>query len=250
MRLWITWLVALASARVAAADPVLGRVLTAPTGWLPPEGAAVGTAGVDHHGDGTVIVGYGLGGLAGVELGTDTDIRGCTVCGGEHRPAAIWLGRAAFRIGAPQGAWFRGMPALVLGVRATFAAHGHDFGHARVGDAYAVASWAAGPVKLHLGADAVDAGYDDVAMGTKVRPLAGLEWTPAQYPRSSLLADIMWVPRFEVGLPKLEWVVGFGARYQALAWGSIELAVRAREDDGLGGIEALVRVNGVWSKHD
>lgn len=247
MRLGITWLVALASTRVAAAEPLVSHVLTAPTAWLPPEGAAVGTAGVDHHGDGSVIVGYGFGGLAGLELGTDTDIRGCTVCDGDHRPAAIWMGRAAFRIGAPQGAWFRGMPALVLGVRTTFATRGHDFGQARVADAYGVASWAAGPVKLHLGADVVDAGYGNIKMGNKVRPLAGLEWTPAQYPKSTLLADVMWVPRFEIGMPKLEWVLGFGARYQALTWGSIELAVRARQDEGLGGITALVRVNGVWT---
>jgi hypothetical protein len=248
MRLPITLLVALASVRAAAADPAVSHVLTAPTAWLPPEGAAVGTAGTDHHGDGTVIVGYGFGGLAGLELGTDTDIRGCTVCGGEKRPSAIWLGRAAFRMGARQDAWFRGMPALVIGVRTTFTARGHDFGRARVADAYVVASRVLGPLEVHVGADAVDAGYDNVKMGVRVKPLAGLEWTPPQYPKSTLLADIMWVPRFEIDAPKLEWVAGFGARYQALAWGSIELAVRARQDDGLGGITALVRVNGVWSR--
>src|SRR4051812_48880273 len=103
----ITLLVALAGSREAAADPVVSRVLTAPTAWLPPAGAVVGSAGVDTHGDGTLIVGYGLGGIAEVELGMDTDVRGCTACD-TTTPQGLWLGRAAFRLGAPQDAWFSG----------------------------------------------------------------------------------------------------------------------------------------------
>jgi len=39
-------------------------------------------------------------------------------------------------------------------------------------------------------------------------------------------------------------------RYQALSWGSIELDVRHREGDDLGGSTVMVRVNGVLSLTD
>jgi hypothetical protein len=245
-RLAIILLVALGSARSAAADPAIGRVLTAPTAWLPPQGGLVGTAGVDRRGDGSVLLAYGLG-IASVELGTDTDVRGCTMCDGDLKGDPLWLGRAAFRLGARQDAWFNGMPALVLGVRTTFAAHGHDLGGARATDAYVVASRELGPVRLHAGAALTDAGYHDISLGPTLRPLGGFEWTPAPYPKTAVLGDVMWVPKLEPDGVKLEWVAGWGVRYQALKWGSIELAVRHRQDEGLQESTVLVRVNGVWS---
>lgn len=246
--------------RVAAADPAgdppLPRVLTAPTAWLPPAGTIVGTAGggvgaegLGSAGEGLFVLGYGLGGLAAVELGADRDVRGCTACATD-RPEGIWLGRAAFRLGARQDAWFTGMPALVLGVRTTWAARGHDFGAARVSEAYVVASRVAGPVRVHAGAAAIDAGYRDVGRAAAVRPLGGLEWTPRDLPRSSLMVDVAWLPRLEPDRITLEWAAGIGVRYQALSWGSIELAVRNRQDDGLAGTTVMVRVNGVWALAD
>jgi hypothetical protein len=44
---------------------------------------------------------------------------------------------------------------------------------------------------------------------------------------------------------ELEWVAGWGVRYQAFEWGAIELAVRHREAEGLGDSTVFVRVNGV-----
>ncbi len=232
--------------RGAAADPALGRVLTAPTAWLPAQGGMVGTAGIDRRGDGSVTLAYGLG-LASIELGTDTDVRGCTTCDGDLKADALWLGRAAFRLGARQDAWFPGMPAVVLGLRNTFAARGHTFGGARVTDAYLVGSRVLGPVRLHLGGAISDGGYKQVALGPTLRPFAGFEWTPAPYPKTSVLGDVMWVPRIETDRVELEWVAGWGVRYQALKWGSIELAVRHRQDEGLQESTVLVRVNGLWN---
>jgi hypothetical protein len=64
------------------------------------------------------------------------------------------------------------------------------------------------------------------------------------YPRSSLLGDIAWQPELDaVRGPALGWVLGVGVRYQAFSWASIELAVRARQGDDLGGSTVLVRVN-------
>src|SRR5690349_16468206 len=142
----------IAMAWPVAADPSGSRVLTAPTAWLPKAGGAVAMLGSDHRGDGAAIASYGLGAIAELELGADTDIRGCTDC--TLRPVPLILGRAAFRLGARQGAWFEGMPAIVLGVRTSFAARGHALHDPRASDAYLVASRDLGVVRLHAGVDA------------------------------------------------------------------------------------------------
>lgn len=270
MRLLLLIAIALAAAHVAHAEPAAlaraeaPRVLTAPTAWLPAEGALTATLGFDpsafarakRHGDGSLVVGYGLGRIASVELGTDTDVRGCTECDAEAGPAAIWLGRAAFRIGAPEDALFRGMPAMLLGVRTTFATfntrqQARAFARPRVSEAYVVTSRRLGPVRLHGGASLLAAGFDPPddelpppsTLGPALRPLAGLEWTPAIYPRTTLLADFAYSVRFERAAPALEWIAGWGVRYQALRWSSLELAVRHREDEGLRSSTVLVRIN-------
>jgi hypothetical protein len=234
------------SARGAVADPVMGRVLTAPTAWLPPSGAIVTTIGSDHRGAGTFDVGIGLGGIASIDVGLDTDLRGCTMCDpieGDAKP--LWMGRAAFRMGARQDAWFRGMPALVIGLRNTFGTAGETFNGGRSTDAYLVASRSLGSVRVHVGAEVTEAAYGarKAHLDPMLRPIAGFEWTPAIYPRTSLLADIAWVPRMQPDDVKMEWLAGWGVRYQALWWGSIELAVRHREDEGLSQSTVLIRLN-------
>ena len=245
MRAGLTVAAVLAAAHTAAADPgdpVTPRVLTAPTAWLPPAEGWVATLGIDHRGDGSAIVGYGLGGVAEVELGADTDIRACSDC--TVRPVPLWLGRAAFRLGAGQDAWFTGMPAIVLGVRTAFAAHGHAVHGVEASDAYAVASRDLGVVRLHAGLDALSAGVAGHRAAAQLRPLGGIELHPPMYPRSSLLGDIAWQPELDAMRgPALGWVLGVGVRYQAFSWASIELAVRARQGDDLGGSTVLVRVN-------
>ena len=228
----------------AAADPALPRVLTAPTAWLPAENTVVGMAGLDQRGDGAVDLDYGLGGLAAVELGADTDVRACTMppCGTANIAPTEWQARAAFRIGARQDVLFVGQPAVVFGVRTAI-------GHDKVGEAYVVASRVIGLVRLHAGVGAMDAqqrGF--AAMGTQVRPLAGLELTPPQYPKTSLMGDVAWLPRYELTTPTPERVIGIGVRYQALAWASIELDVRNRQDEGLQASTVMVRINGVLGR--
>jgi hypothetical protein len=231
----------IAMARPAAADPSGARVLSAPTAWLPEAGAAVAMLGIDHRGDGAAVVGYGLGGIAELELGSESDIRGCTDCA---HPVPLWLGRAGFRIGARQDAWFTGMPAIVFGVRATFAARGHAIHDPRATDAYLVASRDLGVVRVHAGADAITASASGLRAAARVRPLAGLELHPPMYPRSSLLGDIAWEPTLDAQRgPQLAWLLGIGVRYQAFTWGSVELAVRAREGEDLGASTVLIRAN-------
>jgi hypothetical protein len=214
--------------RTGAADPALGRVLAAPTAWLPERGVVIGTGDVDHHGETAIDFVYGLGGIASVELGRDEEVR---VAG-----AATHENRAVFRIGARQDEWFAGQPALVLGVSKSFASD------VRVAHAYVVASRVLGPIAVHVGADML-AATNTTAV---IRPLAGLELVPPQYPRTTLIADLAWLPLVSASSPT-EWLLGWGVRYQALTWGSIELDVRHREGEDLGASTVMVRVHGVWT---
>jgi hypothetical protein len=243
MRTVLAAVVALvAVARPAAAEPAGARVLTTPTAWLPGAGGAAAMLGIDHRGDGAAVISYGLGGLAEVELGGDSDVRACTDC--TARPSPLHLGRAAFRTGVRQDAWFTGMPAIVLGVRTTFAARGHDVHEPRATDAYLVASRDLGVVRLHAGVDAISASVSGLGAAAKLRPLAGIELHPPIYPRSSLLGDIAWEPTLDTQAgPTLGWMLGIGVRYQALPWASVELAVRARQAEDLGSSTVMIRLN-------
>lgn len=232
----------LAVARPAAAEPAGARVLTVPTAWLPRTGEIATMLGIDHRGDGAAVAGLGLGGLAEVELGSETDIRACTDC--TARPVPVPLGRAAFRIGARQDAWFTGMPAIVFGVRTTFAARGHDIHEPRASDAYLVASRDLGIVRLHAGVDAISASVSGQRSAAQLRPLAAFELHPSIYPRSSLLGDIAWEPTLDAQRgPTLGWLLGVGVRYQAFPWASVELAVRARQAEDLGASTVMIRLN-------
>jgi hypothetical protein len=228
----------------AAADPALDRVLTAPTAWLPAAGVVVGDGGLDQRGDASIVLRYGLGGLAAIELGDDTDVRACSaVCDGAQRGQPVASPRAAFRIGAHQDAWFSGQPALAIGVARWFGRS------QQAAEAYIAASRLIGPVALHAGASWLDARSSEASprLGPTVRPFGGAEFTPPQYPLTTLVADIAWLPLLESAAPaRTEWLIGWGVRYQALAWGSIELDVRHRQDEGLGASTVMVRVHGVW----
>ncbi|HEY5937660.1 MAG TPA: hypothetical protein VIU61_23595 [Kofleriaceae bacterium] len=242
----LPWLVAAVLCALAGsghADPVQSRVFTAPTAWLPPPSAIVGSAGLDMRElvgdsrvDDSVIIAYGLGGLAALELGTDSDIRACIDC--SERPVSTWFGRAAFRIGARQDAWFTGMPALVLGVRTTYTSRS-PFLDARAVEVHVVASRELGPVRVHAGGALHAASHggetpadtDDREERGRVRPLAG---------------DIAWVPILQQDQIRLEWAASWGVRYQALRWAAIELFVRHREDGALADSTVLMRVQGVF----
>jgi hypothetical protein len=230
---WV--LAAIVTARVAAAGPALDHVVAAPTAWLPRANGVTGTAGLDRYGNAMLDLGYGLGGISEVDVGIDSDARACTTCSHDDPAPSIYLVRAAFRIGAPAGAWFRDQPALAFGVRATAA-----IGERRITDAYVVASEQLGIAAVHAGADLVAA----TDMTTRVRPLVGAQLTPPQIPKTTVIADVVWEPRF-APTPALEYMVSWGVRYQALAWGSIELVVRQREHE-LDIPSVLVRVTGVW----
>ena len=67
--------------------------------------------------------------------------------------------------------------------------------------------------------------------------------------RPALQPDVKIVS-FEDGKdPDLEWVAGWGVRYQALRWSSVELLVRHREDEGLGDSTVMIRVNAALDRY-
>ncbi|MBA3540190.1 MAG: hypothetical protein H0T79_11235, partial [Deltaproteobacteria bacterium] len=176
-------------------------------------------------------------------LGGDTDIRSCH-CDVDATPQPVWLGRATFKLGAPEDAWFRGQPALGFGVRTTILPD-RTATHTRVAEAFLVASRALGPVQLHAGAsvtDATDERSEGATLGKQVRPLGGFQWTPHQYPRTTVMGDVTWVPLLTDTLRR-EWVAGWGVRYQAFTWGSIELGGRNRQAEGIGDTRFFLRMN-------
>jgi hypothetical protein len=146
------------------------------------------------------------------------------------------------------------MPALALGLKNTFAAPGFGgFERPRVTEAYVVASRAAGPIRAHAGAMVIAAAFGDLELAPALRPIAGFELRPPGWPNSTLIADAAWTTRLELAPepsdrrgPRLEMMIGGGARYQFFRWATIELGVRFPREEGLANGRVMVRLNGVW----
>ena len=241
------WLlaIAIAASRAASADPVLDHVIDVPTAWLPHAGDAYGSAALDHHAKGSIVLGYGFGGVGALEVGADNDIHQCSAppCNPDNPAGSYTQGFAAFRMGVPQDRVFYGQPAVLVGyAMETLRAH-----H-RVAQAYLVASRLLGPVALHSGAQVFDAqDAAGMAMGARVVPFGAIEYVPAQYPKTTMMADIGFLPELATPTPVLKSLAGVGVRYQALTWGSIELDWRVRQfEDAISDSAIMVRVNGVW----
>jgi hypothetical protein len=248
---------AAAPASIALADPVQPpRVVHAPTARMVPGGVVHATAGASHRGTGTLVATAGLGDLAEIELGVADDLAVCDPCAGNrYRPFPAIAG---FKIGTPAW-WLGGRFGIAAGIRRTFAGRPTPWGTDPVSAAelYAVASARLGEVRVHAGAVSwstrhvapdgtrVEMGVDELPL---VRPLAGIEWTPSIYPRSTFLADVSHVAELEPTAAHVRWIGAWGARYQALSWGSIELAVRHRGADELADTTVLVRLNGVFPR--
>jgi hypothetical protein len=218
---------------LATASPVHDRVLTVPTAELPAAGDVIASGALDRHGVLWLDAGYGFGGLAEIELAlADGDAR-------DGNGVPVERSTAAFRIGAPEDAWFSGQPAIVLGVRTTISTD-------KATSAYVVASRRIGVVSLHLGGslEAVVAERPIV-----VRPLAGLELRPPAFPKTTLLADLSWQPTFAAMPPGTnieQLAFSWGVRYQALRWAAIELAVR-HDESSFGDPDVFVRMTGMWA---
>ncbi len=250
----------------AQSAPPAPRVLHVPTAWLQHPGRLYGTTGINHRGGTFLAVSGGLGRLAEFDVNISDRFvrcdRACVADSADGKTDQAFVGSALFKIGTAENSLFAGQPALALGFRKSFYMTedlGTDTEERRFAELYAVASRHVGSAALHVGAQLFDVKLNqtvprllDVSKPQeKLRPFGGLEWVPHVYPRTTLLLDFSWVPRFEERgeadsqyYTELRWVAGWGVRYQALTWGSIELAVRHRQDEGLSDSTVFVRMNG------
>ena len=234
--------------------PTAPRVIHAPTAWLQPSGQLHASAGASHRAGALAAVALGLGGVAEVDLDLTDRWSGCAPCTGDRAPLRLDATSALFKLGlatARRGP--RPRAGVALGFRRTIGTRRVTAGErtARLDAAqlYLVGGGAWRGLEVHAGAELHAARHGDAGLlgspRDRVRPLAGLAWTPAPYPRTALLVDVTWTPSVEPAEPALRWSIGWGVRYQALRWGSIELAVRNREAEALGDATVFVRVNGV-----
>jgi hypothetical protein len=227
----------------ANARPVHDRVWLAPTAELPAEGDVLGAISLDRHGGFDMTGGYGFGGIAELELAiANSDARLCDPCSPLERSTAT------FRFGAREDDLFEGAPTLVLGVQAGFDAHASGL---HVTEAYIVATRHIAAVTLHAGVAATATGHDNSAATTVVRPLAGVELIPPAFPKTTLLADVSWQPKFTTTAlttaveSTSELAFAWGVRYQTFPWLAVELAVR-HDASAFGDPDVLVRVTGQW----
>ena len=245
-------------ARAASADErSADAVVTMPTAFMLNSTSAripaiAGRARIDHRGAASVQGSLGLAGIAMLTIDTDRDLRVCETCVEDktlpdETLRTLRARHAEFKMGAPVNAWFRGQPALAIGVRVTTTTASSTQANVRATDAYLVASEVLGPVTVHAGVIAQDiaSSRNDErlqlsATSRGIRPMLGFEWHPAQYPRTTLLADLTWVPELRAKGPAQTWLGGWGVRYQAARILGVELSVRHRQDEGLADTTVLV----------
>lgn len=202
-------------------------------------------AGSSHRGEPLLVGEVALGPLAAVGGGIDDRL----LVGADADAAAP--GRAAvmwFRLVARPDAWFAGQPALSL----TFERSAREQPE-RAAEVSAAATkrW----VFRRAGALQVTAGLglwevrgptqrlSQRPLSERLRPFTGLAWTPPAYPRTSFLLEGSYGPAVLDGNPRLDWRMGWGARYRAGSWSAIDLVVRNRQDAGLGGSTVMVRLS-------
>ncbi len=237
-----------ASADGRSADAVISMptafMLSTTSARLP---ALAGRVRIDHRGAASAQGSIGLAGIAMLTIDTDRDLRVCETCTADETLRTLRTRHAEFKMGAPANAWFRGQPALAIGVRVITNTASSVQANIHATDAYVVASEVLGPVTVHAGiitqaiASSID--NDRVQLGAParaIRPMLGFEWHPAPYPRTTLLADLTWVPELRATGPTQTWLGGWGVRYQAGRMLGVELSVRHRQDEGLADTTVLV----------
>lgn len=208
-------------------------------------GASYLLGGVDHRGEPLLVAEVPLGPLAAVGGGyEDRLLAGATAAEATStRDVVMW-----FRLGSQAKAWFRHQPALSL----TFERSMRDT-ETRAAELRGTATdrWVsgrAGALELSAGVGLWEVAASQGRLSAepvtaRVRPFGGVAWTPPAYPRTSLLLEGSYGPTVIGGRPRLDWRLGWGARYRAGAWSTIDLVVRNRQDAGLAGSTVMVRLS-------
>jgi hypothetical protein len=238
--------------------PRAPRVLHVPTATVQQNGVVFGTIGADPAlGTPYVSVSAGLGGVAEVDVTLHDQFRLCLRCDGDDREIdRATIASALFKVGLDAGTLGRFQPAIALGYRRSLASQSQSDGGVAVDPElarlYLAVGWSLGSLDVTIGGDLWDARSNpdtptlsDGDVSAKIRPFAGLAWRPSNVPRTSILLDWGWQPEFRSDGPELVGTGGFGVRYQALSWGSAELAVRVGTGEAVD-LGAIVRLNGVF----
>jgi hypothetical protein len=236
--------------------PAAPRLVHVPTAYVLPSAGLYGSAGGSHRGAGFGALSIGLGGVAEVGVSTDDDAGECVDCDAGAVARALSVRSAYFKMGVAEGAFHRLQPALALGFQAQLGApESEELRAIRLARLYLVASRTVGSVRAHLGMDLWDGrgtgsapvSLNQQDLSRRVRPFAGLGLTPRIYPRTTLLGEVSWVPTFGSASVDLRWLAGWGVRYQAFSWSSVELVVRHRARGTLDDSTVLIRANWGWS---
>lgn len=247
-----------AGAQRAEADELLDRP-TAPrlvdltTAQMP---FAHVMAGISHRGAPVATMELSLGGIAALGGGYEDRL----IAGDDGKDAEVRGRRTVwFRMNASAGRWFAHQPALDLTFQRTISDdddsndQGTDDGEAHAAEVRATAtqSWRSsrfGVLDLSGGVGLWEVARGEARLSqrpfsSRIRPFAGLAWTPPSYPRTSLLVEGTFGPSVIAGQPRLDWRLGWGARYQVFSWSTIDLVVRNRQDAGLAGSTVMVRLS-------
>ena len=206
---------------------------------------AYAIAGISHRGDPMAAVELQLGGVAAVGAGYDDRL----LIGDTAEDAEVQGRRTAwFRVGVEAGRWFAQQPALDLTFQRSNGDGEVHMAELRLGATRSWRSQRFGSLDLTAGAGLWEVAGDgprlsDQALGKRLRPYGGVAWTPPSYPRTSLLFEGSYGPSMIGGAPRLDWRLGWGARYQVFSWSAIDLVVRNRQDAGLPGSTVMVRLS-------
>jgi hypothetical protein len=201
----------------------------------------------------------GVGRFAEFGVHYTDEVAACSQCdGAEAEFLRQQAPKAHFKMGTAEGQFFKYQPAVALGFERTVrdleaSSDASDvFSRATLANLYLAAAKGIGPVRVHGGVQLWDARvhragdvarFRDRSLAERVRPFAGLTWTPGIYPKTTLLADAMFTPLIGADKTELRWLLGWGVRYRYIQRSSAELLVRHREGDSLSGATVMVRLN-------
>ena len=212
-------LAVLTSSAALAQEP---RLFHVPTAYLAPEWGGRASAGIGSQGDLWAEAATGILKVADLEITLGDEIR--------KDGAVVPMPTAQFRMGVAEKRLAPWQPAVALGFRRSLAT---------IDGVDAAELWVAGSRRiwqftLHVGGDLWDASaagqvLHDRPVSSNLRPFGGLEWRPPWYPKTTLLGEWSWVPEITRGNIDMRWLGGFGVRYFAFDWLSLDLVVRFRE---------------------
>jgi hypothetical protein len=223
------------------------RIISSSSAWMVASGHAVAAAALDRKLRPTASLGYGLGDLAEVGLTLQSQWRECAECEGDDRPVQRNLAMAYFKLGLPEGFAGTALPALALTFSKTLPERAQllaDVGEeddrassaTKAASLTLMASKEIGAIALHAGGEILVARHarSGAELEPTLRPVVGFQWLPKQYPLTTLLADLRWIPSTNTvdGESITEWQAGWGVRYQALSWAAVELSVRHQQGEG------------------